>query len=323
MARLWLRRALLWAASAGALALAACGGGSIESQLNPTRVIAFGDAATDMGQTSTPSTAQARYTVNDGSVNIWAQQVSFRFGVGLVPAVAGGTAYATGNARVLLKPDAAGNSATATVSNQIDAFLASGAIASSDLVLVGAGTADVIAEAASYLAGTTTSEQMLANAGQAGRDLGAQVRRLVNAGARQVAVVGPYNMARSPWALQTSQGTALGDASSRFNEQLLISIVDLGANVLYVDAALYFNLVTAAPTAYGFANSIDPVCTSVDPGPGIGTGTGQVNSRLCTSSTLVTGADAGTYLFADRVYMTPAGHRSFGDWAYEKIHQRW
>jgi outer membrane lipase/esterase len=318
MARLWLRRALLWAATASALALAACGSGSIESQLTPSRLVVFGDGMADLGQTG------SRYTINDGTVNIWTHQVAARFGVHLAAAAGGGTSYATGNARVLAEPDAAGNAATPTVKEQIDAFLAAGSFTANDLVIVNAGTADVIAEAAAFAAGTQTREQMLANLQQAGRDLGAQVRRLVQAGAQHVVVTGPYNLERSPWAKQVeSLKGPLLDASGGFNEALLVSIVDLGASVLYVDAALYFNLVEASPTAYALAEDTALACTSVDPGPGIGTGAGQVNSALCTPSTLASGIDPALYLFADRVYVTPVAHRLFGDYAYDKIRERW
>ena len=318
MARLWLRRALLWAATASALALAACGSGSIESQLTPSRIVVFGDGMADLGQTG------SRYTINDGSVNIWTQQLATRFGMSLTTAAGGGTSYATGNARVLVEPDAAGNAATPTVKEQIDGFLATGSFNANDLVIVNAGTADVIAEAAAFAAGTQTRDQMVANLQQAGRDLGAQARRLVQAGARQVVVVGPYNLERSPWAKQVeSLKGPLLDASTRFNEAMLVSVVDLGANLLYVDAALYFNLVEASPTAYALEEDTALACTSVDAGPGIGTGTGQVNSALCTPSTLAAGINPIYYLFADRVYVTPVAHRLFGDYAYDKIRERW
>ena len=98
--------------------MAACGSGTIESQLQPSRVVAFGDGMADLGQ------AGARYTVNDGTVNIWTQDMASRFGVSLAAAAAGGTSFATGNARIIAKPDAAGNSATPTVAEQIDGFLA-------------------------------------------------------------------------------------------------------------------------------------------------------------------------------------------------------
>jgi phospholipase/lecithinase/hemolysin len=157
----------------------------------------------------------------------------------------------------------------------------------------------------------------------AARDLGAQVRRLVTAGATHVVVVGPYNLSRTPWAVGTNQTDLLSEASTRFNTDLLVSIADLGNNALYVDAALLYNLVTGSPASYGFSNVVDPVCTSVDPGPGIGIGTGQVNSALCTTSTIVTGADINAYVFADRVYPTAQGQRKFGDYAYDRIKARW
>lgn len=313
----WMRRALLALASASALLVAACGSGTIESQLQPSRVVAFGDGFSDLGQ------GGARYTVNDGSVNVWSQQVAASFGRSLTTAAAGGTSYATGNARISSKPDAAGNSATPTVTEQVDTFLAGNTIGGNDLVIVSGGIGDIVAEVAKVNSGAQSGEQMVANVKQAGRDLGAQVRRLVQAGGLHVVVVGSYDLGKSPWATQTGQAGLLSDASGKFNEQLLLSIVDLGANVLYVDAALLFNLMVASPPSYDLSNGTDLACTSVDPGPGIGTGAGQVNSALCTTGTLAAGVDYARYLFADRIYPTPQGHRKFGDYAYQRIRARW
>ena len=164
---------------------------------------------------------------------------------------------------------------------------------------------------------------MLVNVRQAGRDLAAQVRRLVQAGGAHVVVVGPFHLGKTPWAITTSQVAVLTEASSRFSDELLVAIVDLGANVLYVDAPLHFNLMVASPPSFNLINAVDSVCTFVDPGPGIGTGTGQVNSALCTTSTLLPGADYARFLFADRIYPTPQGHRKFGEYAYTRIRARW
>jgi outer membrane lipase/esterase len=313
----WMRRALLALASVSALLLAACGSSTTESQLQPSRVIAFGDGLGDLGQ------GGSRYTVNDSTVNIWTQQVGVGFGIIMATAANSGTSYATGNARVVAKPDAAGNSATPTVKEQIDTFLASNTFGPNDLVIVGAGIADVIAETAQLNAGSQTSAQTVADVQQAGRDLAAQVRRLVQAGATHVVVVGTYDLGKSPWATASGQVSLLSDISTKFNTELLVSIVDLGANVLYVDAALLYNLMINNPTVYSLSNSIDPVCTSIDPGPGIGIGAGQVNSALCTTNTIVSGADYNLYLFADRVYPTPAAQRKFGDYAFQRIRARW
>lgn len=313
----WMRRGLLALAAASALVLAACGSGSIESQLNPSRVIVFGDGFSDLGQ------GGARYTVNDGSINIWSEQVAASFGAPLVTAASGGTSYATGNVRVNAKPDAAGSSATPTVEEQIGTFLAAGSIGQNDLVIVNGGISDIIAEMAKVTSGAQTSDQMLANVRQAGRDLATQVRRLVQAGGTHVVVVGPYHLGRSPWATSIGQVGLLTEAASKFNEELLVAIVDLGANVLYVDAALFFNLMVANPSGYELANVTVPACASVDAGAGIGIGAGEVNSALCTTATLQPGVDYTTSLFADRVYPAPRGHRKFGEYAFTRIRERW
>ncbi len=317
MSRLWMRRALLALAPAAALFLAGCGSGTIESQLVPSRVISFGSGFSDIGQVGN------RFTVNDGSINIWSQQVAASFGVLTAPAASGGTFFATRNARIAATPDAVGNAATPTVAKQIDTFTATGSFTTNDLVLVEGGISDIVAEVGKLNAGTQTSDQALNNIKQAGRDLGAQVRRVVQAGATHVVVVGTIDLSRTPWGITGGQGALLSDFSTKFNTELLVSIVDLGASVLYVDAAFLFNLMSGSPTAYALNNSIDVACTSVDPGPGIGIGAGKVNSALCSPSTIAAGVNYNIYLWADAVYPAPQGHRSFGDYAYQRIRSRW
>lgn len=316
MATSWLRRGWLLAACASVL-LAACGGGGVDSQFTPDRVVAFGDAFGDLGQNG------ARYTVNDGSTNNWTQFVAQGYGRTLVASNAGGQSYAQGSARVAAQPDAGGNAATPTVTAQIDAFLAAGGPASGDLVLLSGGIADVIVQARAVLDGTLSEEAARLAVEEAGRAYGAQVRRLVNAGATHVVVAGSYNLGRSPWARQTGREGLFESLSGRFNDQLLVSIVDLGNRVLYVDAALFFNLVTGNPSSQNLSDGQTPVCTSIDPGPGIGTGSNEVNSNRCTPATILAGADYGQYLFADRVYPTPRGHQLFGDYAHGRIKDRW
>jgi phospholipase/lecithinase/hemolysin len=330
MATQWLRRAWLIAACATAMLLAACGGGSIVSSFTPGRVVAFGDAMGDLGQNG------RRYTVNDGSVNNWTQFVANGFGRELKASSEGGLSFATGNARITATTDAAGHTGTPSLQQQIDTFLGSSSLGDTDLVLVSAGTSDVIVQGKAAIDGTISAAEAQQNVQQAADELAVQVRRLVTAGAKHVVVVGPYDLGRSVWANETGQGALLERLSAisgntganqprSFNERLLISMVDLGADVLYVDAALEFNLVTANPGNSGFelANATSVVCTSVDPGPGIGTGPNQVNSNLCTPSTLVAGADSSKFLFADRVYPTPRGQVIFGDFAFTRIRDRW
>jgi len=317
MATNWMRRTVVVAACASAALLAACGSSTIESGLTPDRFIAFGDALSDVGQKG------SRYTVNDGSISNWTQQIASHYSKTIAPAASGGLSYAAGNARVTAKPDVAADATTLTITEQIDRFLAGGSFRTNDVVLINAGPSEVIAGMAAVRAGTLAPADMVAAARMAGQELATQVRRLVTAGAKQVVVTGTYDLGKTPWATAINQVALLNDASSRFNEALLVNIVDLGANVLYIDSAYYVNLYTNSPGSYGFDNATAAVCTSVDTGNGIGIGTGQVNSALCNTTTLLPGANHNQYVFADAVYMTPSAHRQLGDYAYDRLRARW
>ncbi|RYY91384.1 MAG: GDSL family lipase [Comamonadaceae bacterium] len=318
MASQWLQRTRLLAACAFMATLVACGGGGkTESALDPARLVAFGDAFADLGQNG------ARYTVNDGKLNNWSLYLAQEYDLTLAPSSAGGQSYATGNARIVATPDAGGNATTPTVAKQVDAFLAAGGSRDDDLVLVNAGTSDIIVQARGVIDGSLTEAAAIENVAVAGRQLAAQVRRLVGAGADHVVLVGPYNLGVSPWAAQAGREALLEELSQKFNDQLKVALVDFGKNVLYVDAALHFNLVSSSPTAYELDEDIVPACTSIDPGAGIGTGVGQVNSNLCTPATVRAGANYERLLFADRVYPTPVGHRLLGELVTERVRDRW
>ncbi|RYF25060.1 MAG: GDSL family lipase [Comamonadaceae bacterium] len=317
MAANWMRRTLVIVACASATLLAACGSSTTDSAISPNRFITFGDGLTDMGQTG------SRYTVNGtGAVDNWANQVATSYGKVIAPRSSGGTGYAQGNARVTSAVDAAGGNAP-SVTQQITNFLAADKFDSSDLVIINGGVSDVIAGMAAVRAGTMTEDQFVAAARTAGNEYAEQIRRLVNAGAKYVVASGTYDLSKTPWAIALGQTGLLSRASTAFNEGMLVNIVNLGDNVLYVDAAYYFNLMTFSPSSYGFDDGTTPVCTSIDAGNGIGTGTGQLNSARCTTSTLVAGADPNKYLFADNVYVAPWAHRQFGTYAYDRLRDRW
>jgi len=319
MAFQWMRPALLGLASAGLLLLSACGSGTIESQFHPSRAIAFGDAFSDAGQNG------AKYTVNDGSLN-WTQIVAVDYGISILPSASGGLNYATGNARVTATPDAAGNSATPTIQQQIDTFLASNTLSGNDLVMISGGYSDIIAQTAAVLSGAESSDQMLNNLKQAGSDLAAQAKRLVAAGATHVVVVGSYDLSKSPWAASVAQQALLSSATEAFNDALLVALADQNGDplkMLYLDAALLFNQMVASPSAYTFTDVTSVACNSVDPGPGIGIGLNQVNSNLCSTLTIAPGITYTTTLFADAVYPTPEGQAQFGNYAFSRIHSTW
>lgn len=317
MAANWMRRTALVTACATAVLLAACGSSTTESAITPSRFIAFGDATSDVGQ------GGSSYTVNDGSLNIWTRYVAAQYGKEIKPSSQGGLGYAFGNARIAATPDAAGNAATPTLVTQIDTFLAANTLQGDDVVLVSAGVSDMVAGLAAVIAGTQTAEQNTAAARALGKQYADQIRRLVDAGAKHVVFSGTYDLGKSPWANERRQVAAAEAASRAFNEALLIGTNGLGDSALYVDLAYYINLYTYSPSSYSFSNATAPVCTSIDEGAGIGIGSGEINSARCTPSTLVAGANAEAYVFADKVYLTPSANRQFGTYAYDKLRVRW
>lgn len=159
----WMRRTVLAGACASVALLAACGSSTIDSAISPTRLVAFGDAMSDTGQKGTA------YTVNvtDGTLRNWTEQFGAQWGLSAKPASQGGYNFAQGNARIHLKPDAAGDATTPTVQEQINRYLAGQAPGAQDIVLVGAGTSDLIAGMAQVRAGDAVAVVAVCNHGQA------------------------------------------------------------------------------------------------------------------------------------------------------------
>ena len=305
MISVWTRRAALALVCGSAVAvLAACGSSSVYRALKPTRLISVGDGFADVGQSG------YRFTINDGTLN-WTQQLAANYGLTLESSATGGWSYAQGYAHVAT-PDTTSGTHAPSVQSQIDQVLARGALTDTDLVLVGGGIADIVdaVNATGISAATTSTVQA------AGTALGEQVIRLVNAGATHVVVAGVYDLGTSPWARGLDQSkdqngdiTKLTDA---YNAAIKLAIVKQGANVLFVDPALFFNLIYNGKY---FNNPKDPVCTTP-------------NVTTCTNDTLVAGADPTQYLFADGLYFTPTAQRmfasdSYGQSAYAVLRDRW
>jgi phospholipase/lecithinase/hemolysin len=317
----WRRAAAAVALGAATVLLAACGSSSTESKLNPARMISFGDAFSDVGQAN-----GFKYTVNDTATNHWLQQVASRYGKTITASSSGGTGYARIGARIVGKPGVTGDATTLTTTEQIDAFLAAGGtFTADDLIFIDGGMSDALFESKAFLASTQTADQAIANARTAGKALAALAKRVVDAGAQHVVVVGAIQLGATPWGVAFPQAGTLTEISRNLNDAFLIDSVDLklGATVLYLDAPFYFRSAVDDPRQFAVSNARDVVCTSVDPNVGIGIGSGEVNSALCTPSTIRSGATYDTYMFADKLYTTPTLQRQFGDYAYGRITNRW
>lgn len=294
----WLARAarLLTAAAAAAL-LTSCGGESVISDLKPERFLVMGDNMMDVGQNGYV------YTINDGSPT-WVQTFAGHYGLTVEPSNAGGWGFAQGGARI----SAAGEAPSVTA--QVDAALARTTLGKNDVVLIGGGQSDIVAAVQAH----GISREATAAVRQAGDELAQQVRRIVQAGATHVAVVGAPLMGDTPWARAQNQENAINELSVAFNNALLLGIHDMGETVLYLDAALFFDLLYDDADNHGFSNYRDPICTTPD-------------VTTCTPATL-RDEHYDRWLFADGLHFTPYALRLFGtddysESGFSRFDDRW
>lgn len=287
MTHISIQRLMGVCALALASLLSACGGASstvnpLSTKVNPSianaRVIAFGDALSDVGASG------LRYTVNDasagGSMTV-AERLAFIYGFTTMSPVTdncastntcvlsgGAYSYAQGEARV----SAAGTATS--LSGQVTNFLTNNTPGDNDLIIITAGTRDIIYNAQQYFANSSvmSAAQAKANVAQAAVDLANVVQRFTAAGAKHVLVVAPFNVARMPWVLampgvtpttyyptfsdqysfvqQLSILTSGDTSCGSFGCQLSAALVtrypatSYGQPVLLADVAQYFNLMT-------------------------------------------------------------------------------
>ena len=399
---------------AGTLSLWGCGSASTFDPITPTRIVAFGDALVDVGQTGRVDANNAgtkyRFTVNQvetatafnvGTTLIEAIASYFGFGTvtyaldnltaGRLPStgafsygefgalVSGAAAFGTGtseptdgtaqiaDARGCQKVAASKATRTAgtgagalanaycayNLQAQIDLFLAQGAPTSNDLFVISIGTGDIMAtgiqgttttpyvgfdDLRTLLGGTLTATQINARMQTAADALAAQVKRLTDAGAKYVLVVGPPNVGRSPWAAETGSATLLqnlsyntGSGVTSMGSEGLARIQATFGNktnnpVLFVEISGLVNTLTDG-TNTTFANRSSAVCTAttntsttvtaksngtgLQPAAAVGTvPAGRLSAALCTTAT-VGGVNTSTYVYADGVNFTPSMQGQF------------
>jgi outer membrane lipase/esterase len=283
----------VFGALGAATALAACSDGSTFEPLAPSRFVSFGDGWSDLGQSGN------RFTVNDGSINIWVQQMAARYGKTITSQASGGLGFARGGARV----DTGANSIAA----QITAFLSGHTIGASDVLAVDAGLSELIA-----LASTLSGAALNTAAEAAGKTLALQVRRLTAAGGKYVVLANSIDLGKTPFALSLNRAAELNRATRAFNDALKVALADVTGQVLLIDNEAYVNLVHTTPTSYLGASPVvnAAACTAA-----------TFNSTTCTPATA--NANYAAYLFADDRHPTPAAHRLIGDNAYNKVKERW
>lgn len=265
----------------------------------------FGDSLSDAGTYAAIGAIPAgvgRFTTNPGPV--WAEVLAGKLGTSATPAVAGGTDYAVGGARVSQLPGYPPTnpliSQATPVATQITNYLTAtgGRADSSALYSVWAGANDIFTIAATpavaqaYLA-QTAGEQV------------AQIARLQAAGARYIIVPNLPDIGSTPGGqAQGAAGAAgLTQLSQGYNQLLFVGLESAGLHAIPVDIFTLFREVVANPAAYGFTDPQAvtlPACTTA-------------SSLICSAASLRPGATPLNTVFADGVHPTTGGHQVIAD----------
>lgn len=267
-----------------------------------SNVILFGDSLTDAGSfrpVLPPGTG--KFTTNPGPV--YAEILGQRYGFSITPANQGGTDYAEGGARVTLLPGVPDSPPTGTatpITTQIQRFLAKGPADPNALYTVWGGANDLFVQLAAAGGGTITPAEAQANVATAATDLVRQVATLHAGGAKYIIVINLPDIGKTPSGAASGQVGTVSALSGFYNSTLDAGLNQLHIDVIKVNLFGLFNEVIASPSTFGFTNVTTPACT--------------VASLLCTSSTLVAPNAPQTFLFADGVHPTTAGHALIADY---------
>lgn len=264
----------------------------------------FGDSLTDNGSYKPvlpPGTGL--FTTNPGPV--WSQLLAEHYGQAANPANQGGTDYAQGGARVTQSPgvpDSPPTGSALPIADQVQDLLQAGSLDSHALYSIWGGANDIFYQVGALQAGAITQAQLQANVALAATQLVQQVGILQASGARTVMVWNIPDIGTTPAGQASGDPAGLTSISSLFNSTLYAGLNHLGGNVIRLDVSKLLTEVIANPGAYGIVNVTTPAC-------------GATPSLLCTSANLVTPDAATTFLFADGVHPTTAGHKMLAQYA--------
>lgn len=298
--------------AAAAVLLAACGGGGDQVEpFVPDRVIAFGD------ENSIIEADGRKYTVNfldDDETEIdctqypiWVQSLASSYGIAF-PQCPGSASSATGEIH------ATPSAKVADVGAQIDAFIAGGdSFDGDDLVTVLAGTHDVIEQYEQIGQNGYTEADAIAALEEAGSLLAAEVNRIAEAGGKVIVSTIP-SLGYAPYGLgDDTREAVLHRLSQRFNDKLTTGLINDGRMIglLLTDESIQSII------NFSTLNDTDMACNDATIAD-VRTCTSQTMRIVDASATPPTEAGALSYLWADAIHMTPAGHADLGTRAFAR-----
>ncbi len=306
-----MRKGLATVAGLLALAsLASCGGGGQVDPFEPTRILAFGDELSVIqadgrkytvnafritDSTTTPPT-ESTTEVDCARNPIWIQSVAAAFG--LVFDRCPGTATTT-SGQVMAQPA----HKVADIASQI-AAVQGAALNENDLALVMVGMNDILELYGDYP--TTSRDSLLALARDRGEALGERVNSLARSGPAVVVLTVP-DLGLTPFARaqNTSTGDAtrsrlLSDLTAAFNNRMSVTLINDGRLIGLVYADVELQTMASLPGFYNLTNVVDAACLATAATPN------------CTTATLVSGATAAGYMWADALFPGPTTQARFG-----------
>ena len=297
-----------------ATALVSCGGGSQLVVFAPARFIAFGDETSFMdaeGRKHTVNGLKADLSALDCSLNpIWIQALTNYYG--LVFSQCNPTAVAVPTAFIRAAPLAK----VADVVMQVDAQVAAGGFAETDLVTVMAGANDILAQYRQYPG--VPFDQLKGNVQAAGALLATQVNRIAALGGKVIISTVP-DLGVSPFALtekainaDTDRAAILVALTKSFNDKLIVGLVNNGRTTGLIFTDELVQSMVKFPSTYGLSNVTDAVCDAAQ-APAVTACSTQTLTPVVAPATLTPTSD--THLWANSLQLSPAGHRNFGSLA--------
>lgn len=309
---------------AAMLLLASCGGGGEQdNSFTPTRIIAFGDESSVIDDFQGDANGR-KYSIN-GTVSstdptlacksnpIWIQTIASNYGNLVFPQCnPQPTAVDSPSSRIRAQFGAM----AADLSAQIDAQQAESGFRNGDLATVLVGVNDVLAQYAQYPA--VGEPTLTANVQAAGVEVGNQVNRLANAGAKVIVTTipdvgySPYALAEKAAHIDTDRQQLIIRLVAAFNAALRSTLINDGHRIGLVTMDQLVESIVSFPGLDGISNTTDAACDLNQ---------SQLTPQSildCTDLTLVPNATAESYLWADDRHLSYGGQLTLGNSALQR-----
>lgn len=338
------------------LFIAGCGGGDggdFGSTANPLQIISFGDSLSDVGTYEVNGRFSAgplaldggRYTTNPG--HVWTEIVAQRYGNTLTPAVRGGfgspaiamggLGYAQGGALVSKSTAPGGNDVLArSIAGQLGDYLAAhGPFDNRQLVLLNAGSNDIIGAVLSAYNGEIDPAAVPALVTQAANDMGDVLDRVVVNGGQKIVLTNVSDIGATPLAADSPDlAQDLSAMAALFNDVLLrrVDSRPRPRDLVLIDTYRWSGDMVANYRANGFKVGSQGVACSEPKIVALAFARGLPDPRafleqngsalLCSAATLTEPDADQNFMFADQLHPSTRLHALFAKFVIERLDAR-